>query len=281
MPAARRALRGGSRERMTGHPAGLSLNRPAQYADDRNLAARQRLWQYQSPYFDIVSWVLDLGEVSAGRRVLDAGCGNGIYLQALRARHAQAVGCDLSPGMLAAAAHPAVVNADVTALPIRDGAFDVVLAPHMLYHVADRKQAIRELRRVLAPRGVLVAVTNGARHGHPLHQLIEQAADPRKGGWRLPGRAADAFSAENAAAQLEAVFGLVTCVRPGVAPPVLIRDAAVAADYVASLADSYAGYAPRPWPEIVDGVRRAVQQVIDAEGVFRISGDPAAFVCRP
>ena len=80
---------------------------------------------------------------------------------------------------------------------------------------------------------------------------------------------------------LEAVFGLVTCVRPGVAPPVLITDAAVAADYVASMAASYAGQAPRPWRDIVEGVRRAVQEVIDAEGVFRISGDPAAFVCRP
>ena len=265
----------------SGHRTAVAVSPPEQYADDRNLAARQRLWQYQSPYFDIVSWVLDLAQVEPARRVLDVGCGNGLYLKALRKRHAPAVGIDLSAGMLAAAAHPAVVNGDVVALPVRDGSFDVVLAPHMLYHVADRARAIRELRRVLAPRGVLVAVTNGARHGHPLHQLIEQAADPRKGGWRLPGRAADAFSAENAAAQLEAVFGLVTCVRPGVAPPVLIRDAAVAADYVASLADSYAGYAPRPWPEIVDGVRRAVQQVIDAEGVFRISGDPAAFVCRP
>jgi hypothetical protein len=55
----------------------------------------------------------------------------------------------------------------------------------------------------------------------------------------------------------------------------------VAADYVASMADSYAGHAPRPWPDIVEGVRQAVQRLIDAEGVFRISGDPAAFVCRP
>lgn len=258
----------------------VTLNPPEQYADDRNLAARQRLWQYQSPYFDIVSWVLDLGRVYPGRRVLDAGCGNGLYLRALRDRHAHAVGCDLSPGMLATAGHPAVVNADVVALPVRDGAFDVVLAPHMLYHVADRGRAIRELRRVLTPRGILVAVTNGARHGQPLRALIERAADGTEG-WRMSAAATDAFSAENAAAQLEAVFGLVTCVRPGVAPPVLITDAAVAADYVASMADLYASQAPRPWPDIVEGVRQAVQQVIDAEGVFRISGDPAAFVCRP
>lgn len=261
--------------------AAVAVSTAEQYADDRNLAARQRLWQDQTPYFDIVSWVLDLARIIPGWRVLDAGCGNGLYLKALRERKARAVGCDLSAGMLAAAGHPAVVNADVVALPVRDGAFHVVLAPHMLYHVADRPRALRELRRVLKPRGILVAVTNGARHGQPLRTLIERAANGGTGDWRLPAALADGFSAENAAAQLEAVFGLVTCVRPGVAPPVLITDASVAADYVASMADSYASRAPKPWPEIVEGVRQAVQQVIDTEGVFRISGDPAAFVCRP
>jgi len=34
-----------------------------------------------------------------------------------------------------------------------------VLAVHMLYHVPDREAAARELRRVLAPEGVCVAVT--------------------------------------------------------------------------------------------------------------------------
>ncbi len=138
----------------------MALNRPGQYADDRNLRARQRLWRHQNPYFDIVAWVLDLAGLSPGLRVLDAGCGNGEYLRALARRPVQVAGCDLSMGMLRTAAHPALLNADVAALPVRDGAFDVVLAVHMLYHVPDREAAARELRRVLAPEGVCVAVTS-------------------------------------------------------------------------------------------------------------------------
>jgi hypothetical protein len=36
--------------------------------------------------------------------------------------------------MLRSAACPALFSADVAALPVRDGVFDVVLAVHMLYH---------------------------------------------------------------------------------------------------------------------------------------------------
>ncbi|HEX4094995.1 MAG TPA: hypothetical protein VHZ33_40275, partial [Trebonia sp.] len=54
----------------------MELNPPAQYADDRNLRARQRLWTCQVPGFDIAGWVLDLAGVMTGMRVLDAGCGS-------------------------------------------------------------------------------------------------------------------------------------------------------------------------------------------------------------
>lgn len=56
----------------------VELNPPGQYADDRNLHARQRLWQCQTPGFDIAAWVLDLAGLGPGMRALDAGCGNGI-----------------------------------------------------------------------------------------------------------------------------------------------------------------------------------------------------------
>lgn len=60
--------------------------------------------------------------------------------------------------MLAAAARSVVhgtklVNADVVDLPFISRAFDVVLAPHMLYHVTDRRAAASEIRRVPQPGG--------------------------------------------------------------------------------------------------------------------------------
>jgi SAM-dependent methyltransferase len=260
----------------------VTSNPPGQYADDRNLRARQRLWQYQSPYFDIVGWVLGLARLSPGSRVLDAGCGNGEYLHRLQDYQVRAVGCDLSMGMLRAASHPALVNADVAALPLRDGAVDVVLAVHMLYHVPDREAAVRELRRVLAAGGTCIAVTNGGQHTRSLRALVERAVrdgTPKTPGWRMRA-ATSAFTAENAPAQLGAAFDSVTCVRPAGNTPVVIRDAAVAAGYVASLADHYQGEVARPWDDVVEAVRQQVQAVIDDQGAFVTSGDLVAFICQ-
>jgi len=92
--------------------------------------------------------------------------------------------------------------------------------------------------------------------------------------------ATHAFTAENAAAQLATAFESVTCLRPASNPPVVIRDAAVAAGYLASLASHHQGDSSRPWDEVVEDVRRQVQAVIDDKGAFITTGDLAAFICR-
>jgi ubiquinone/menaquinone biosynthesis C-methylase UbiE len=196
-----------------------------------------------------------------------------------RDRRVTAVGCDLSTGMLRATDHPALLNADVTALPLRDGAADVALAIHMLYHVPSRETAIRELRRVVAAGGIWIAVTYGSRHTRSLRDLVERAVREETPGSQMRP-ATHAFTAENAAAQLGVAFETVTRARPASTPPVVIRDAAVAADYVASLADHYRDETARPWDDVAEDVRRHVQTVIDDERAFTTSGDLAAVICR-
>ena len=260
----------------------MALNPPSQYETDRNLRARQRLWELQDPPFDLVGWVLRLVDLTdpPGTHVLDVGCGNGAYLHELERRRIRATGCDLSLGMLSSARpHPRLVNADVLALPFPSDRFDVVLAPHMLYHVDDRTTAARELRRVLRPAGRCVAVTNSEKHMGSLRALVEASVRKATPTWTMRSPATHAFSLENGAAQLRSAFESVTCVRPPDLAPVRITDAAIAADYVASLADHYQPQTTRPWAEVVGEVQVAVQQEIDQHGCFTVTGDTGAFVC--
>jgi hypothetical protein len=155
-----------------------------------------------------------------------------------------------------------------------------VLATHLLDLVADHRAAIGELRRVLASGGTCVAVTNGAQHLRSLRELIERAVWASTPGWRMRGPTGGVFTAENGTAQLGEAFHEVTCVRPAQVSPVVIEDAAVAADYVNSLASHYQDQVARPWREVASDVQEQVQAVIDTNGTFRTVGDVAVFVCR-
>jgi SAM-dependent methyltransferase len=93
-----------------------------------------------------------------GHRVLDAGCGLGMYVAAFRRFGDAVFGVDLDPEKVAQAAED-VLNvsvASVEALPFTDGSFDVVLSHEVIEHVTDDRAAVAEAVRVLKPGGRLV-----------------------------------------------------------------------------------------------------------------------------
>lgn len=55
---------------------------------------------------------------------------------------------------------------DITRLPFADGTFDAVLCSHVLEHIPDDRAAMRELRRVMSPRGwgILQSPMSAAPH---------------------------------------------------------------------------------------------------------------------
>ena len=90
--------------------------------------------------------------LQAARSVVDIGTGVGNLLPHLgrAAPHARIVGVDRSLGMVGFAPRgcPLAV-ADVFALPLRTGAYDVAVLAFMLFHLTDPVAALREVRRVL------------------------------------------------------------------------------------------------------------------------------------
>lgn len=104
------------------------------------------------------SVVASFGESLAGRRVLDVGCG--IARRLLDAREGGAsfaVGLDLTPGMLTQSrGGQLLAAADARALPIADGAFDVVWCRLVLGHLPSLETAYEELARACALGGSVV-----------------------------------------------------------------------------------------------------------------------------
>jgi SAM-dependent methyltransferase len=97
-----------------------------------------------------------------GKRVLDAGCGHGPLMVALRDRGALVAGFDLSPSMIEIAADRLGTGADIRVadlsklLPYDDDEFDVVTCSLALHYVQDWAPTLAELRRVLKPGGRLL-----------------------------------------------------------------------------------------------------------------------------
>jgi SAM-dependent methyltransferase len=108
-----------------------------------------------------------------GGRVLDLGAGTGVAGRAARAAGARSVVCaDSALGMLRrcpAGLHP--VAADLTALPFRDGCFDLALAAFCLGHLDHPVAGLREARRVAA---ALAAGSFAAGWDHPAKAAVDE-----------------------------------------------------------------------------------------------------------
>lgn len=93
-------------------------------------------------------------------RVLEIGCGLGLYLTRLAEDAALAVGVEYEPSraQMAAARSGAakVLAAANEALPLRDASFDVILSNEVIEHVADDVASAGEMVRLLRPGGRIV-----------------------------------------------------------------------------------------------------------------------------
>ena len=100
-----------------------------------------------------------------GEKILDAGCGTGIFTLDFLTREAQVVGLDISRQMLKYAIKRASgysffkVQGDMLYLPFKDNSFDKSVSITTLEFIADARSAIDELFRVTRPGGCVVVAT--------------------------------------------------------------------------------------------------------------------------
>ena len=108
----------------------------------------------QAPRTCFVARHLDRG------RVLDVGCGLGLFLSALDPERFDVCGLEPMAAPHAAAAarlgHDRVVHGDLDAAPWADGTFDAITMWDVLEHTSDPRAALGTIHRLLRPGGVLL-----------------------------------------------------------------------------------------------------------------------------
>lgn len=218
-----------------------------QYNDAEKLAARIRLHKlYNTNPESIHRWSFDVLLSEAPKtgtiHLLECGCGRGDLWKENPERipeNWQITLTDFSEGMLAdcqaflgddLTQKFSFKQMDIQSLPYEDNSMDVILANMMLYHVPDRPKAFAELRRVLKPGGVLLAMTNGDGHMREIFQLAGQFSDDPElyqTVFQL------SFSLQNGKTQLEPYFDTIQIQRFDAG--LHITEAQPILDYIASM----------------------------------------------
>ncbi len=245
--------------------------------------AHARYSETPGRFFD---WLLPLLGPLPGQVLLDVGCGHGAQHPRLRQQRLRMIGIDRSAGMASETRQQArdlaldvhVLRGDAQKLPLADASCDRAMANHVLFHVPDRLEALREIRRVVRPGGRIVLATYAADSGKRLFDLHHQMAQQL--GYEPQPAAFERFH-----------LGDLPLVRQVFATAQLKirRDAFLFPDVASALLYYGAQLIDRIASRPADGSHRVrllqlmtpeIQKIIDREGVFRIPKDAGCFVAE-
>ncbi len=126
-----------------------------------------------------------VGELRAGERVLDLGCGEGTFTRIAADRGAGAViGVEVAQAAIdrARRAHPELdfrLAPIDGSLPLPDASVDLVWCSEVIEHVADTAPWLSEVRRVLARGGRLLLTTPAHGRTRLLLHGVERYSDPQ------------------------------------------------------------------------------------------------------
>lgn len=118
-------------------------------------SARRYARDERPAFGDLDERLLDALDLGAVRRVLDLGCGPGELTRSLRARHPAVQVVAIDPSRVFTD-RPGFLRACGEALPLADASIDVAICLSSIRHVRDRALTLRELRRVVTGRLVIV-----------------------------------------------------------------------------------------------------------------------------
>ena len=253
-----------------------------QYRDASHLGTRVALHgRFSTNEYPWQRWVFDGFGLSDEARILEVGCGPGnLWAENLdRLPDGWDVTLtDVSPGMIREARERlpdgrfGFLVADAQRLPFEDGAFDAVVANHVLYHVPNRGRTISEISRMLVPAGILYASTNGRDHNREMGRMLRVLFPTRPNDDYHQGGIG--FSLENGGEQLARRFGSVSLRRRE--DSLFVTEVRPLLDYLLSGTAAHAAGQEGD----VAGLTRALERELALRGGIHVSKDAGMFVAR-
>ncbi|QSR84843.1 class I SAM-dependent methyltransferase [Methylacidimicrobium sp. B4] len=160
----------------------IGFGRPALFDSPRLAEEYDRKSAAQ---YEIGRELLSLLGISPGSSVLDLGCGTGqiaSWASRIAGPKGKVLGIDPSPYRIALAerrarrglAFAVAGSRDLPAFP--SGSFDVVYLNYVLHWIDDRRQALREIRRILKPGGKLGISFEDTSRPSEIDEIIERSA---------------------------------------------------------------------------------------------------------
>ncbi len=161
--------------------------------------------------------VLGALDPAPGQRLLDMGCGSGMFASLASAAGLEVAGIDAAPPLLAIAAERVLggdfCKGDLETLPHADASFDLVTGFNAFQFAASPARALVEAARVVRPGGAVVVVTWGEPQDMPaarvitaLRPLLPPPPPNAPGPFTLSDKAALTGFAEAAGLQPQSVF---------------------------------------------------------------------------
>jgi ubiquinone/menaquinone biosynthesis C-methylase UbiE len=137
---------------------------------DTLFSRRKRFDQFQEDIYRRMAGLARAG--TTGTRALDIGCGSGTQAVCLAEQGFDVLAADLSiEGVKVAAATARgagrmvnLMNADAERIPLRDSSVDACTCGLLLHHFTDLRHVAEELRRIVKPGGIVVALDANAHN---------------------------------------------------------------------------------------------------------------------
>jgi ubiquinone/menaquinone biosynthesis C-methylase UbiE len=109
----------------------------------------------------IIDAFVGLSNLPPGSRVVDLGCGSGIFTDVLQRRGYRCTGIDISPKLIRIAQtkfpKAEFFEGDVEYLPFQENSFDGILLSGLVHHFPDPSRCAAEVFRILRPGGTFFA----------------------------------------------------------------------------------------------------------------------------